>query len=347
MLKPAKFQKSFSLALLALTLVNVQALAKDELLKKEKKEIRKGFIGVSFFSNGKINKVFPGGAAEKAGLKDGDRIISINSVSTEVMGKEQLADRVSGPEGTKVYLIIERNGKRFGCEATRSLSQKTLLENAGLTELPKPKTKEKEPEKISPPISIGKKSNDTDYIEKSVLKALAKIPKPIRDRLAERGLKIQIVSSLIDADPGLRQGRPSGYTHGGGWDNCPGRYDDVRKTIFIGERNGWRNQPMALNQSAEGITVHEMGHAFDDQNYCSTSEDFKKAYAEDTKSLTNDNRHIYEVYLQEGAAGQSEMFAELFHCFFSSDTSHRGMDQAKMFPKCYAYVQKRAGKYTY
>ncbi len=344
MQKPAKFQKSFSLALIALFLASAQTLAKDDAPKKE---VRKGFIGVSFFTNGKISKVFPGSAAEKAGIKDGDRILFINSLSTQDMGKEQLADRVSGPEGTKVYLVLERNGKRFTCIPTRSLSEKTLLENAGLTELPKPKSKSKEPDKISPPVTIARRSKDTDYIEKSVLKALEKVPKPIRDRLAERGLKIQIVSSLVDADPGLRGGRPSGYTHGGGWDNCPGRYDDFRKTIFVGERNGWRNQPMALNQGAEGITLHELGHAFDDQNYCSTSDDFKKAYAEDTRSLSNETRHIYEVYLQEGAAGPSEMFAELFHCFFSNETSHRGMDQAKAFPKCYAYVQKRAGKYTY
>lgn len=343
MQKRAKFLKNFSLTLVAFAFASAFAFAKSDA----KNEERRGYIGVTFYSNGKINKVLPGTAAKKAGLKDGDRIITINSVSTEFMDKEQLAERVSGPEGTKVYLGIERSGKRFACALTRSLSQKTLLENAGLTEIPKQKNDSKEPEKISPPVLIGKRSKDTDYIEKSVLKGLSKIPKPIRDKLANSGLKIQIVSSLIDADPGLRGGRPSGYTHGGGWDNCPGRYDDTRKTIFIGERNGWRNQPMALNQGAEGITIHEMGHAFDDQNYCSTSEDFKKAYGEDTKSLTNETRLIYQVYLQEGAAGPAEMFAELFHCSFSNETSHRGMDQAKAFPRCYAYVQKRTGKYTY
>lgn len=343
MQKQAKFQKSFSLALITLFLATSFAGAKTDLQKEE----RKGYIGVSFFTNGKINKVWPGSAAEKAGLKAGDRIISINNATTEFMDKAMLADKVSGPEGTKIYLVIERNGKQFACVATRSLSQKTLLEKAGLTEIPRQKTKDIEPEKISPPVLIGKRSKDTDYIEKSVLKALAKVPKPIRDRLAAGGLKIQIVSSLIDADPGLRQGRPSGYTHGGGWDNCPGRYDDTKRTIFIGERNGWRNQPMALNQGAEGITVHEMGHAFDDQNYCSTSEDFKKAFAEDTRSLSNETRLIYQVYLQEGMAGPAEMFAELFHCSFSNETSHRSMDMANQFPKCYAYVQKRTGKYTY
>lgn len=343
MQKQAKFQLSFSLALIALLVTSLQSIAKNEPEKEE----RKGYIGVSFFSNGKIKKVVPGSAAQKAGIIDGDRIVSINSVSTEYMDKSQLADRVSGPEGTKVYLVIERNGKRFACVATRSLSQKTLMERAGLTELPQTASKAKEAEKISPSVLISKRSKDTDYIEKSVLKALAKVPKNIRDRLAEHGLKIQIVSSLIDADPGLRGARPSGYTHGGGWDNCPGRYDDTRRTIFIGERNGWRNQPMALNQGAEGITVHELGHAFDDMNNCSTSEDFKKAFAEDTKSLSNETRLIYQVYLQEGWAGPAEMFAELFHCFFSKETSHRSMEMANQFPKCYAYVQKRAGKYTY
>lgn len=343
MRKRAKFQLSFSLTFMACLLASSLAFAKSDSPKEE----RKGYIGVSFFTNGKIRKVLPGSAAQRAGMKDGDRIVSINSVGTDFMDKNELADRVSGPEGTKVYLIIERNGKRFACVPTRSLSQKTLMEKAGLSELPQTASKAKPAEKPSPLVLISKRSKDTEYIEKSVLKALAKIPKNIRDRLSEHGLKIQIVSSLIDADPGLRGGRPSGYTHGGGWDNCPGRYDDTRRTIFIGERNGWRNQPMALNQGAEGITVHEMGHAFDDMNYCSTSEEFKKAFAEDTRSLSNETRLIYQVYLQEGVAGPAEMFAELFHCFFSNETSHRSMDMANQFPKCYAYVQKRAGKYTY
>lgn len=335
--KQAKYLKSSKtvLAVLALTIC-LPVTAKD-------KDARTGYIGVAFYSNCKIKKVYPGSSAEKAGMKEGDRILFINGLSTVEMGKEQIASRVSGPENTVINLVIERNGKRFNCSPTRSPSQKSLLEKAGLTELPSDKPKgETKPE--APPIFIGKRSKDTDYIEAKVNKAVLKIPKKIREKLAQGGLKLRIVPSLIDADPGLARGRPSGYTHGGGWDNCPGRYDDMRRTIFIGERNGWRNQPMTRNEGAEGITVHEFGHAFDHQNYCSTSEEFKKAFAEDTKSLTNEMRLAYQVYLQEGEAGPSEMFAELFHCFFSSETSHRSMDMAKQFPKCYQYVEKRAGK---
>lgn len=332
--KQAKSQKSSRAAALLLVFALCLPVAARDASKT-------GYIGIAFYSNCKIKKVYPGSSAEKAGMKEGDRIVSINGLSTDEMGKEQIASRVSGPENTVVNLVIERNGKRFNCSPTRSPSQKSLLEKAGLKELPGKKLEgETKPE--SPPIIIVKRSKDTDYIEEKVNKALLKIPKKVRDRLALGGLKIRIVPSLIDADPGLRGGRPSGYTHGGGWDNCPGRYDDVRRTIFIGERNGWRNQPMALNQGAEGITVHECGHAFDHQNYCSTSEEFKKAFAEDTRSLTNELRLSYQVYLQEGEAGPSEMFAELFHCFFSNETSHRSMDMAKQFPKCYAYVQGRA-----
>ncbi len=338
MQKQAKYLKSFKLIAISFALLFC--------LPSQTTEIRKGFIGVGFFTNGTIKHVLPGSAAEKAGIKEGDRIISINGLSTAEMGKEQLADRVSGPENTVVNLVIKRsNNTRFSCSPMRSPSQKTLLERAGLTELPKEsktETETKTPDSL--PLILAKKSADSEYIEKSVRKALEKIPKSIRDRLGIWGLKVQIVPSLIDADPGLRGGRPSGYTHGGGWDNCPGRFDSARRTIFIGERNGWRNQPMALNQGAEGITVHEFGHAFDDQANCSRSADFKKAFAEDTKSLTNELRTIYQVYLQEGEAGPAEMFAELFHCYFSSETSHRSMEMAKQFPKCYSYVESRTGK---
>lgn len=52
-----------------------------------------------------INTVIPGGAAEEAGLKDGDTIIAIDGVSC-VPGQESDVTRIAGEEGTAVELTV-------------------------------------------------------------------------------------------------------------------------------------------------------------------------------------------------------------------------------------------------
>lgn len=48
---------------------------------------------------------------EKAGLKSEDEILEINGVSTKGITVEAAADKIRGPEGTKVKLLIKRKGE--------------------------------------------------------------------------------------------------------------------------------------------------------------------------------------------------------------------------------------------
>ena len=58
-----------------------------------------------------VNTVQPGGPAEKAGIKDGDMIVSINGKPVRD-GNDLVNSVVSTPVGTTVDLGVVRDGKR-------------------------------------------------------------------------------------------------------------------------------------------------------------------------------------------------------------------------------------------
>jgi regulator of sigma E protease len=63
-----------------------------------------------------VGKVVEGGGAEAAGLKTGDRIISINDEPAR--NSEQVSEFVQKHKGVPLHLIVERNGQRTDLTAT-------------------------------------------------------------------------------------------------------------------------------------------------------------------------------------------------------------------------------------
>jgi len=57
-----------------------------------------------------INQVIPDGPAEKAGLKSGDTVLTIDGTSTKGLTTEQDAKLLRGAKGTQVKLIVDRDG---------------------------------------------------------------------------------------------------------------------------------------------------------------------------------------------------------------------------------------------
>ena len=99
-------------------------------------------IGVQIgLRDGKLQVVAPleDTPAEKAGLLAGDEILEIDGVSTKDLSVDKAADKIRGPEGSRVTLLIKRNNsepkhyviKRANI-VVKSVSQKTPFD----TEIP-------------------------------------------------------------------------------------------------------------------------------------------------------------------------------------------------------------------
>jgi carboxyl-terminal processing protease len=67
-------------------------------------------IGLSKDNQPQVSSVFEGTPAAKAGLKPGDVFASIDGVSKPKWDLEDVVNRVRGPLGTKVALMVTRNG---------------------------------------------------------------------------------------------------------------------------------------------------------------------------------------------------------------------------------------------
>ncbi len=66
-----------------------------------------------------IERVMPGSPAEKAGLKIGDRIKSIEDVEVSVETYDECVNSVAGELGTEVKLVIERGGETLTIKPVR------------------------------------------------------------------------------------------------------------------------------------------------------------------------------------------------------------------------------------
>ena len=68
-----------------------------------------------------VLSVIPGGPSEKAGLKQGDRIISVDdrTIAGTKTPQDIMVRLMKGPSGTKVRIIVNRDGTRIPFEITR------------------------------------------------------------------------------------------------------------------------------------------------------------------------------------------------------------------------------------
>jgi carboxyl-terminal processing protease len=67
--------------------------------------------------------VLPRTPAERAGLKAGDVIVSVDGQSTKGWTEDQTVQKVRGKEGTHVVLGLERNGRNFQVDLVREVIQ--------------------------------------------------------------------------------------------------------------------------------------------------------------------------------------------------------------------------------
>jgi regulator of sigma E protease len=79
-------------------------------------EIEVWDLGLGPLVSTRIGQVIPGHVAQQAGLRSGDRIVSLNG--SPVSEWEQLAKAIYANPGKRVRLTVERDGQRFDLEVT-------------------------------------------------------------------------------------------------------------------------------------------------------------------------------------------------------------------------------------
>ncbi|MVP00437.1 S41 family peptidase [Paenibacillus lutrae] len=70
-----------------------------------------------------VDKVFEGSPAEKSGLKKEDYIVKVEGVSAQGKSLDEVVNTILGPDGTKVKLTIDREGKKMDMTITRGMIQ--------------------------------------------------------------------------------------------------------------------------------------------------------------------------------------------------------------------------------
>ena len=147
-------------------------ISKDEM-KKFTEDINGSFVGIGIYmiadeSSGKIIVYHPisDSPADKAGIKAGDIIASVNGVEYGYDDFNTIADHIKGEAGTKVKLVIERDGEKLDFEIVREkietnpITSKMLEKNIGYLNLPSfdKDVSKKLKEKIDDLIEKGAKS---------------------------------------------------------------------------------------------------------------------------------------------------------------------------------------------
>ena len=118
-------------------------ISKDEM-KKFTEDINGSFVGIGIYmiadeASGKIivYHPIPDSPADKAGIKAGDVIVSVEGVEYSYDDFNTISDHIKGDAGTKVKLVIEREGKKLDFEIVRAkietnpITSKMLEKNIG------------------------------------------------------------------------------------------------------------------------------------------------------------------------------------------------------------------------
>ena len=142
-------------------------------MKEFTENITGSFVGIGIYmiadeDSGRVIVYYPipESPAEKAGIKPGDVIISVNDVEYTSDDFDKIADYIKGEVGTNVKLVIERDGEKLDFEITRQkievnpISSKVLKDNIGYINLPSfdSDSSKKLKEKIDDLVANGAKS---------------------------------------------------------------------------------------------------------------------------------------------------------------------------------------------
>ena len=123
-------------------------IPKDEM-EAYTENITGNFVGIGIYmvadeNSGRVVVYYPipESPAEKAGIKAGDQIISVDGTEYTYEDFDKIADYIKGEEGTKVKLVIQRNDEKIELEIKREkintnpITIEMLENNIGYLKIP-------------------------------------------------------------------------------------------------------------------------------------------------------------------------------------------------------------------
>lgn len=178
-----------------------------------------------------------------------------------------------------------------------------------------------------------------DRIVSGTKEAITAIPLPLQKALGNAKYIVVFINSVSDFEAKNAFRHPRGYEQGASMQSVPSLFVSHRRAIIIATNHVDTSGSVVELKDPKESTWHEFGHAFDDYlSECSQSIEFQNAYSEDVKSIPVIYQKYFHYYLQPGAGGRRETFAEVFA---QTCGSHRMKYMDKLFPHVFTFLRKK------
>lgn len=186
----------------------------------------------------------------------------------------------------------------------------------------------------------------SDRFQHETKAATKSIPPRVWKTLLDAGWQVQLAEFVVDAAPSLRGVRPPGWPRHLTWDNSDAIHLPTDRLLVIAEKRRNRAGDVVASSRVGGVLRHEIGHAFDmaaggGSGQVSSSSDFMRVYQRDVSRITARNKSGFSYYLQSGAVGRQEAFAEAFAMALGGGSSEIEASQFESsFPNVMAYTRQ-------
>jgi hypothetical protein len=168
-------------------------------------------------------------------------------------------------------------------------------------------------------------------------KAIKGLPEDVQRSVFLNGYRIAIVRSMAEAFPQLQNVQPRGWHAETTWQNTGGVYAGSLKRVVVAEKLIDPNSGQPADSTApEEIMLHELGHCVDSHLAHSRMGPYLAAYSGDVQTILAGSdaatKEALSYFLQQGAGGPEETFAEVFACLYGSNMSRSSL-MRKHFPQ--------------
>jgi hypothetical protein len=173
-------------------------------------------------------------------------------------------------------------------------------------------------------------------------------PASFRGSLSRAGWQVQLAEFVVDAAPALEREHPRGWPAGTSWQQTDAVHLPKDRRLIVAEIRRTAQGKVIDSQRRGGVLRHELGHAYDLAKRgrypsLSASPEFRAAHEVDISRMNATQRAALAYYLQSGAAGRQEAFAEaLAICLGGGSDAANAKTFAAAFPNVLRFAKQHA-----